>query len=347
MEIIIETKTGPLAFATLAGETILAAGLRQGVALPYECATGTCGTCRARLIDGAIGEGWARAPGRQGLKAARREFLMCQAAPLTDCRIALSNSMATWRAGSERPATLAARVDRLEPLTHDMLSLVLMLERPMAFEAGQFALLAAPGIDGFRAYSMANGETPSRRLDFIIKRKPDGGFSDWLFTRARPGGLLSLFGPLGAAVLEPSLGHDLLMIVGGSGLAVALSILTRAAGEGYLARHRARLFFGVRTMRDAAALQQISLWRERFGADFEATVALSEAPAAAAERALWPRLCFEEGMVHEAVARRLDGQPRNTMAFLAGPPPMVDAAMRVVMLKGRLPPSRIRFDKFS
>jgi toluene monooxygenase electron transfer component len=222
-----------------------------------------------------------------------------------------------------------------------------MLERPMAFEAGQFALLAAPGIDGFRAYSMANGEAPSRRLDFIIKCKPDGGFSDWLFTRARPGDALSLFGPLGSAVLEPSLGHDLLMIVGGSGLGVALSILTRAAGEGYLARHRARLFFGVRTMRDAAALQQISLWRERFGADFEATVALSEAPAAAAERALWPRLCFEEGMVHEAVARRLDGQPRNTMAFLAGPPPMVDAAMRVVMLKGRLPPSRIRFDKFS
>jgi hypothetical protein len=26
---------------------------------------------------------------------------------------------------------------------------------------------------------------------------------------------------------------------------------------------------------------------------------------------------------------------------------MVDATMRVVMLKGRLPPSRIRFDKFS
>jgi NAD(P)H-flavin reductase len=35
------------------------------------------------------------------------------------------------------------------------------------------------------------------------------------------------------------------------------------------------------------------------------------------------------------------------MAFLAGPPAMVDATMRVVMLKGRLPPSRIRFDRFS
>ena len=53
----------------------------QGVALPYECATGTCGTCRARLVDGEVDEGWPQAPGRQGLKPARREFLMCQAAP--------------------------------------------------------------------------------------------------------------------------------------------------------------------------------------------------------------------------------------------------------------------------
>jgi toluene monooxygenase electron transfer component len=28
-------------------ETILLAGLRAGLALPYECASGGCGTCRA------------------------------------------------------------------------------------------------------------------------------------------------------------------------------------------------------------------------------------------------------------------------------------------------------------
>jgi toluene monooxygenase electron transfer component len=89
------------------------------------------------------------------------------------------------------------------------------------------------------------------------------------------------------------------------------------------------------------------VWRERFGEAFEATVALSDASAGAAERARWPALCFEDGMVHEAVGRGLEGGCDNTMAFLAGPPPMVDATMRVVMLKGRLPPSRIRFDKFS
>jgi toluene monooxygenase electron transfer component len=347
VQVIIETKAGPLDVSALPGETILAAGLRHGIALPYECATGTCGTCRARLLDGEVDEGWPAAPGRQGLKPAHREFLMCQATPRTGCRVALLEPVAPWRAGAERPAGLTARIGELALLTHDMMALTLALEQPMAFEAGQFVLLAAPGTEGFRAYSMANWDASPRQLDFIIKRKPDGGFSDWLFTRARQGDTLAVFGPLGSAVLEPALGHDLLVAVGGSGLAVALSILRRAAGEGYLERCRARLFVGVRAMRDTAALQEISLWRERFGAAFEATVALSEASAGAAERARWPALRFEDGMVHEAIARGLDGQPGNTMAFLAGPPAMVDATLRVVMLKGRLPPSRIRFDKFS
>jgi toluene monooxygenase electron transfer component len=347
VQVIIETETGPLDVATLPGETVLAAGLRQGVALPYECATGTCGTCRARLLDGELDVGWPQAPGRHGLKPVRREFLMCQAAPLTDCRIALPDPPAAWRDGAERPAEFSARVDRLVPLAREMLMLSLVLEQPMVFEAGQFALLAAPGIAGPRAYSMANWQAPAMRLDFIIKRKPEGGFSDWLFTRARQGDALRVFGPLGSAVLEPSLGHDLLVAVGGSGLAVALSILARAAGEGCLGPNRARLFFGVRTIDDAFALEQISLWRERFGEAFEATVALSDAAVGSAERARWPALCFEDGMVHEALGRGVEGRCDNTMAFIAGPPAMVDAAMRIVMMKGRLPPSRIRFDRFS
>ena len=347
MRVLIETKTGLLDIATLPGETILAAGLRGGIALPYECATGTCGTCRARLLDGQVDEGWPGAPGRQGLKRARREVLMCQAVPLTDSRIALPDPIATWRAGAERPQEIASRIVELMPLARDMLALAVILDRPIAFEAGQFVLLEAPGTAGFRAYSMANWQSPARRLDFIIKRKPDGGFTEWLFNCAREGEPLRLFGPLGSAVFEPSLGHDLLVAVGGSGLAVALSILARAASEGVLGRNRARLYFGVRAMHDAPLLERISEWRERFGEAFAATVALSDASVGAADRDRWPALCFADGMVHDVVGRDLEGGSDNTMAFLAGPPAMVDATMRVVMLKGRLPPSRIRFDRFS
>lgn len=37
----------------------------------------------------------------------------------------------------------------------------------------------------------------------------------------------------------------------------------------------------------------------------------------------------------------------DAMAFLAGPPPMVEAGVRMLLLKARLPASLIRYDKFS
>ena len=39
------------------------AGLKAGFPLPYECASGTCGACRASLVSGEVRELWARAPG--------------------------------------------------------------------------------------------------------------------------------------------------------------------------------------------------------------------------------------------------------------------------------------------
>ena len=44
MKVTIQTKTGAFSFECGSGETLLYAGLRNGLALPYECATGTCGS---------------------------------------------------------------------------------------------------------------------------------------------------------------------------------------------------------------------------------------------------------------------------------------------------------------
>jgi toluene monooxygenase electron transfer component len=44
-----------------------------------------------------------------------------------------------------------------------------------------------------------------------------------------------------------------------------------------------------------------------------------------------------------AMVGRFDG----VLAYLAGPPQMVDAAMRLLVLQGKVPPARIRYDKFS
>ena len=54
MRIQINARNRAFQYDAVAGEKILFAGLRGEIDLPYECGTGTCGTCKATLIDGKI-----------------------------------------------------------------------------------------------------------------------------------------------------------------------------------------------------------------------------------------------------------------------------------------------------
>ena len=53
----------------------------------------------------------------------------------------------------------------------------------MDFEAGQFVVLGTADLTGGRAYSMVNFDQAAGKLALVLKRKPGGRFSDWLFTR--------------------------------------------------------------------------------------------------------------------------------------------------------------------
>jgi len=126
-----------------------------------------------------------------------------------------------------------------------------------------------------------------------------------------------------------------------------MSILSRAAEEGYFERHRGWLFFGVRAMRDAFFLPELSELRARCGDALAITVALSEEPAGEAAARAWPQLAFAQGLVHEAAHRAMADSFQNVRAYVAGPPPAVDAALRMLLLEGKLTADNIRYDKFS
>jgi toluene monooxygenase electron transfer component len=209
------------------------------------------------------------------------------------------------------------------------------------FDAGQFALLAPEGI-AYRGYSMCNYARGARSLDFIVKRKADGAFSEWLFGANREGARLEAFGPLGKATFEPGLGKNLLCIAGGSGIAGIMSILGRAAEANYFDRYKVWVFFGVRTMRDAFFLKELSSYSKA-----EITIALSEEEISEKARHDWPSLKFEKGLVHEVAKREMAGKYQNVRAYVAGPPPAVDAAIRVLLLDAKLTTDNIRYDKYS
>ena len=44
-------------FAAEAGETLLAAGIRHGINLPYGCKDGACGSCKCRALSGTVQHG--------------------------------------------------------------------------------------------------------------------------------------------------------------------------------------------------------------------------------------------------------------------------------------------------
>ena len=106
MKVQLNARNRAYEFEAEPGEKILFAGLRARVDLPYECGTGTCGTCKARLVDGRIDDGWPEAPGRKYLKGAG-EFLMCQCAAAGDVTAEVASFV--YASGLRAPARRRAR----------------------------------------------------------------------------------------------------------------------------------------------------------------------------------------------------------------------------------------------
>jgi toluene monooxygenase electron transfer component len=347
MKITVETNSGVFDFECGAADKLLYAGLARGLTLPYECATGTCGTCRARIMQGAAHTDWEEAPGFARLKRDKGDVLMCQTRPSSDCVVRVPAKVTARPDCETLPQHRTARIEALRKLTPDVIHFELALSRPMRFEAGQFVVLEVPEIEGGRAYSMVNFGRDVERLVLVIKQKPGGAFSDWLFRGDAAGRTANVFGPLGRATFHPEEGRNLLCIAGGSGIAGMLSIIERAVGEGYFRDHTGHVFFGVRTLEDGFYLRELCDYAARAEGRLEVTLALSHEAVPAAMHPSFPHIRLMHGMVADAARQAMSGRCDNMVGFVAGPPVMVDHALRMLIREAGLPPQFVRYDKFA
>ena len=345
MKIAVQSKNCELAFECGTGETILQAGLRQGLTLPYECATGTCGTCRARVISGDVDIGWQDAPGLARLKKEKGDVLMCQTRPHTDCLVRVPSNIDTQ--SGHLPARRQGLIGSVRRLTADVVQFELALSSPMSFEAGQFVVLGAPDLAGGRAYSIVNFKPEVDRISLVLKRKPGGGFSDWLVDEAAEGTEVAVFGPLGRAVFRVEEDKNILCIAGGSGIAGMMAILERAAQSDYFCAHQGRVLFGVRTLADCFYLDELAHYVAASHGHLDATIALSHEAAASSWHERVRSIRLASGFVHEVAAQALAERHDDIIAYVAGPPPMVDGALKALIAQGGLSPQQIRYDKFS
>jgi len=343
--VTLETATGTTVFEMPRRMPVLAGGLGAGIPLPYQCSTGTCGTCAATLRSGRVvplwpENGWVE-------PAVDREFRLCQFAPAKDCTIRVRKSeVQTWPPSQPVPTELTGDVRLVEMLTHDVALVTVGLSNAITFAAGQYCTVQIQGIPGPRAYSMATFSNHTDKLQFVIKAKSGGKVSRWIFEEGCLGKAVRLFGPLGHSTFDPvTFQHNLVCIAGGSGIAPILAILDCAANTGYFNRYCADVFFGVRSLRDIFLVDRLVALHFRYPESIRVVIALSEEEGPVNEERI-PGVTLSRGLVHAVARRHCRFSGRDAVAFLGGPPAMVDAAIRMLLAEMKFPAARIRFDKF-
>lgn len=320
-------------FEVHGGETVLDAALRQGVVLPYSCRTGSCATCKGRLVSGEVDYGEYQ---EQALPDAERKqgyALLCRAQPLSDLEV---EAREVEVAEEIEIKLLPCRVVRMTPIAHDVMELRVQLPQNQRFHylPGQYIdLLMRDGRR--RSFSIANPPGEEGTLELHVRRVPDGYFTNYIFEGMKERDLLRFQGPLGTFFLrDGDEERPLIFVAGGTGFAPIKAILEHAFGEGI--SRPVHLFWGARAMRDLYMRELAESWQARYD-NFSFTPVLSE-PGGDDQWA------GDTGWVHEAVTLYYPDLS-GYQVYASGPPPMIEALHKSFPEHG-LPEDQLFYDSF-
>jgi len=201
-------------------ETVLDGLLRAGVGVPHACKAGSCGSCMMKVVRGAVP---ARA--QTGLKdswKARGYFLPCVCLP--------ENDIEAVEVGDD--ARVAARIVSIEPLSHNVLKVVLAADGGFDFRAGQYLTLIREG-GVARSYSIASLPGDGT-LELHVRVIPGGAMSGWLVDTAKAGDEVQVQGPSGECFYVPGQPEQPMLLIGtGTGLAPLYGIVRDALSSGH------------------------------------------------------------------------------------------------------------------
>ncbi|MBW3566541.1 MAG: CDP-6-deoxy-delta-3,4-glucoseen reductase [Proteobacteria bacterium] len=317
-------------FTVAPGESVLDAALRQGVALPYGCRSGSCGSCACRLMSGRVDYPEGPPLGLTDEEIAQGFVLACRAHP-EEAVVIEAQELAGL--SDVVIKTLPARVVKMQRMNHDTMRVLLKLpvvER-LQFLAGQYVdILLRDGAR--RSFSLANAPHDDELLELHIRHIPGGEFTTKVFAEMTEKALVRLQGPLGSFYLRENSSRPILLVGGGTGFAPLKAILEHAFHAGL--QRPIHLYWGARQLRDLYLPELPQRW-----ADEHANV--SYTPVLSEPDKHWQG---RKGWVHEAVTEDYPDLSRYDV-YMAGPPPMITAAKGEFLAAG-LPYEQLFFDSF-
>lgn len=185
------------------GETLLDAGLREGLPLRFECRNGGCGQCMCSVLQGQVDHGPYQPAALPDALKAQGMALMCCAKPLDDLTIEIE-----WADALATPplplVVVVGHVESMERMADDMMRVVIALPegQRIDFAAGQHIHIVLD--DGQRrAYTLFNPPHENTRIELHIRHVPGGRFTAHVFSGMQLSDRVNFEGPLGNAAMRP------------------------------------------------------------------------------------------------------------------------------------------------
>jgi len=230
------------------------------------------------------------------------------------------------------PRKLTARVTEKQVMAGGIVRLRLTPETEgqadFSFLPGQYLRLFLGEFEP-RDYSIAS-QPDDPALEFHIKNQGEGGASSFIADKLAPGDSLPIEGPFGTCVLRVDHAGPLLGVAGGTGLAPVYNILLQALREGF--DRPVQLYYGATSAAEIFLHDDFRKIAEDYD-NFEFFLI---------------SMTQDDGLPQGLVTDLLTPTAPLTgaRAYVAGPPPMVEAAVTRLKDLG-LPEERIQADAFT
>jgi len=321
-------------FGCEADETVLAAAIRAGVGLPYGCKNGACGSCKGKVLDGAIEHKPYQQRALSDIEKTAGMALFCCAMPSADLVIEAREVGGSSDYPLRKMPTRVAGIRKAAPDVA-IVNLQLPANELLAYRAGQYIEFLLK--DGKRrAYSIANAPSFEGPLELHIRHLPGGLFTDHVFGAMKERDILRFEGPLGTFFLREDSDKPIVLLASGTGFAPVKALVEHLMH--LKSTRKVTLYWGGRRPQDLYMDELCRAWETTLP-DFTYVPVISDALPEDA----WTG---RTGYVHAAVVQDIIDLSGHQV-YACGAPLMVDAARRDYVALCGLPEDEFFADAFT